>query len=613
MFSNQRRLESISFGVVLVVTAAVTYTLVNAGREQNMVILDQKSRTAIASNNVSNEYLLEDKQQRNSTPNLKDTITDTDVADENMTEFIKKRTTTPIMVTTIRMDKGLAEKIEITNMNGLNNTKEYNHTVSKIPTFEENEKDHNKTELIQKVTKTLTSARPRTAILLEKLKLRIIPQTKALIRNVTQNEAVKNKELRNTKSDESVFKLNPTPPMNSTDQNISTLTTCAPAVIYTGKIRKIELNQTYTNITNFEEDNNYKFCIGLSASLIGICLITITILCLCHFKRIKMIRRRAEEEKNENYQNFCISAAAEQMASVEAKLESISFGVVLVVTAVYHQVLINAGREQNMVILDQKSRTAIASNNVSNEYLLEDKQQRNSTPNLKDTITDTDVADENMTEFIKKRTTTPIMVTTIRMDKGLAEKIEITNMNGLNNTKEYNHTVSKIPTFEENEKDHNKTELIQKVTKTLTSARPRTAVTQNEAVKNKELRNTKSDESVFKLNPTPPMNSTDQNISTLTTCAPAVIYTGKIRKIEITYINTTSCESYHFHKLYIGLTIIFAGICLITISICCIWHFKPMKMIRKRLKKERTENYQNFCISAAAERMVSVEEKFSQH
>ncbi|KRZ20107.1 hypothetical protein T4B_277 [Trichinella pseudospiralis] len=315
-----------------------------------------------------------------------------------------------------------------------------------------------------------------------------------------------------------------------------------------------------------------------------------------------------------------------------------------------------------MVILDQKSRTAIASNNVSNEYLLEDKQQRNSTPNLKDTITDTDVADENMTEFIKKRTTTPIMVTTIRMDKGLAEKIEITNstskentdekLNGLNNTKEYNHTVSKIPTFEENEKDHNKTELIQKVTKTLTSARPRTAVTkaidltrkaeitnntsnestdqkfnaknnnkiygnkkvtQNEAVKNKELRNTKSDESVFKLNPTPPMNSTDQNISTLTTCAPAVIYTGKIRKIEITYINTTSCESYHFHKLYIGLTIIFAGICLITISICCIWHFKPMKMIRKRLKKERTENYQNFCISAAAERMVSVEEKFSQH
>ncbi|KRZ20108.1 hypothetical protein T4B_277 [Trichinella pseudospiralis] len=350
------------------------------------------------------------------------------------------------------------------------------------------------------------------------------------------------------------------------------------------------------------------------------------------------------------------------MFSNQRRLESISFGVVLVVTAVYHQVLINAGREQNMVILDQKSRTAIASNNVSNEYLLEDKQQRNSTPNLKDTITDTDVADENMTEFIKKRTTTPIMVTTIRMDKGLAEKIEITNstskentdekLNGLNNTKEYNHTVSKIPTFEENEKDHNKTELIQKVTKTLTSARPRTAVTkaidltrkaeitnntsnestdqkfnaknnnkiygnkkvtQNEAVKNKELRNTKSDESVFKLNPTPPMNSTDQNISTLTTCAPAVIYTGKIRKIEITYINTTSCESYHFHKLYIGLTIIFAGICLITISICCIWHFKPMKMIRKRLKKERTENYQNFCISAAAERMVSVEEKFSQH
>ncbi|KRZ20106.1 hypothetical protein T4B_277 [Trichinella pseudospiralis] len=334
------------------------------------------------------------------------------------------------------------------------------------------------------------------------------------------------------------------------------------------------------------------------------------------------------------------------MFSNQRRLESISFGVVLVVTAVYHQVLINAGREQNMVILDQKSRTAIASNNVSNEYLLEDKQQRNSTPNLKDTITDTDVADENMTEFIKKRTTTPIMVTTIRMDKGLAEKIEITNstskentdekLNGLNNTKEYNHTVSKIPTFEENEKDHNKTELIQKVTKTLTSARPRTAVTkaidltrkaeitnntsnestdqkfnaknnnkiygnkkvtQNEAVKNKELRNTKSDESVFKLNPTPPMNSTDQNISTLTTCAPAVIYTGKIRKIE----------------LYIGLTIIFAGICLITISICCIWHFKPMKMIRKRLKKERTENYQNFCISAAAERMVSVEEKFSQH
>ncbi|KRX88859.1 hypothetical protein T4E_7929 [Trichinella pseudospiralis] len=334
------------------------------------------------------------------------------------------------------------------------------------------------------------------------------------------------------------------------------------------------------------------------------------------------------------------------MFSNQRRLESIAFGVVLVVTAAVTYTLVNAVREQNMVILDQKSRTAIASNNVSNEYLLEDKQQRNSTPNLKDTITDTDVADENMTEFIKKRTTTPIMVTTIRMDKGLAEKIEITNstskentdekLNGLNNTKEYNHTVSKIPTFEENEKDHNKTELIQKVTKTLTSARPRTAVTkaidltrkaeitnntsnestdekfnaknnnkiygnkkvtQNEAVKNKELRNTKSDESVFKLNPTPPMNSTDQNISTLTTCAPAVIYTGKIRKIE----------------LYIGLTIIFAGICLITISICCIWHFKPMKMIRKRLKKERTENYQNFCISAAAERMVSVEEKFSQH
>ncbi|KRZ34018.1 hypothetical protein T4C_10308 [Trichinella pseudospiralis] len=374
MFSNQRRLESISFGVVLVVTAVYHQVLINAGREQNMVILDQKSRTAIASNNVSNEYLLEDKQQRNSTPNLKDTITDTDVADENMTEFIKKRTTTPIMVTTIRMDKGLAEKIEITNMNGLNNTKEYNHTVSKIPTFEENEKDHNKTELIQKVTKTLTSARPRTAV------------TKAI-------DLTRKAEITNNTSNE------------STDQKL----------------------------------------------------------------------------------------------------------------------------------------------------------------------------------------------------------------NGLNNTKEYNHTVSKIPTFEENEKDHNKTELIQKVTKTLTSARPRTAVTQNEAVKNKELRNTKSDESVFKLNPTPPMNSTDQNISTLTTCAPAVIYTGKIRKIEITYINTTSCESYHFHKLYIGLTIIFAGICLITISICCIWHFKPMKMIRKRLKKERTENYQNFCISAAAERMVSVEEKFSQH
>ncbi|KRZ03717.1 hypothetical protein T11_18106 [Trichinella zimbabwensis] len=41
-------------------------------------------------------------------------------------------------------------------------------------------------------------------------------------------------------------------------------------------------------------------------------------------------------------------------------------------------------------------------------------------------------------------------------------------------------------------------------------------------------------------------------------------------------------------------------------------HFIGGIMMGRRAEEEKVENYQNFCISAAAEQMVSVEEKFSQ-
>ncbi|KRZ71999.1 hypothetical protein T10_5669 [Trichinella papuae] len=89
-------------------------------------------------------------------------------------------------------------------------------------------------------------------------------------------------------------------------------------------------------------------------------------------------------------------------------------------------------------------------------------------------------------------------------------------------------------------------------------------------------------------------------------------------KLNQTYINITSCERNRFHKFCIGLIILLAVLWLITIIIFCVWRFKPMNMvrlyfpqsIRRRAEEEKIENNQNFCISAAAEQMVSVEESF---
>ncbi|KRZ72003.1 hypothetical protein T10_158 [Trichinella papuae] len=213
------------------------------------------------------------------------------------------------------------------NMHVVNNfTKNGNGLITNL-TVELNHGSQNNTELIENVTKTSTAVTKRIDFT-EKIEItnnnlnektdEKCKNNYCIINGKKNNKAYGNDKISetpsgNTESAGSGFKL------NSTDKNTSSII-CVLPVNHNGTIRYIELNQTYINITSCEEDNNNNiFCIAVSIGMIGICLMTIIIFCLCHFKPMKMMRKRAEEKKIENNQSFCISAAAEQMLSVEEK------------------------------------------------------------------------------------------------------------------------------------------------------------------------------------------------------------------------------------------------------------------------------------------------------
>ncbi|KRZ01129.1 hypothetical protein T11_10100, partial [Trichinella zimbabwensis] len=154
---SQKKFPSTYLCVLLIVAAvchqvAVTYATESTGTQEHMLIQDDQNKAATTINNTSNQYLLKNTTQNKNFQNVNDTVTETDVVEENITEFLKKGTTTPIIFTTIRMHKSVPRETDVVN----NVTKNGYKLLTNL-TVEINSQSENNTELFENVTKISTA------------------------------------------------------------------------------------------------------------------------------------------------------------------------------------------------------------------------------------------------------------------------------------------------------------------------------------------------------------------------------------------------------------------------------------------------------------------------
>ncbi|KRX38883.1 hypothetical protein T05_11379, partial [Trichinella murrelli] len=209
--------------------------------------------------------------------------------------------------------------------------------------------------------------------------------------------------------------------------------------------------------------------------------------------------------------------------------------------------------------------------------------QNNNKINVKETVFETSIEKENITEFVIKAPLTPITLTPQTMTPiptNFSEKVEPTNNRSKEHTDEILNMVNGSKTYG------------------------------NDNVSEK-LKAGKTNGSSVELIETPPPNFVTTSTSTPIICTQMVNYKGKNRGLNQTHGYTARCEEDHVEKFCIALSVIFAGMCLIAIIIFCVCFFQPMKMLRSIIERRRNgENHRNFCISTRAEQeMVSFGEK----
>ncbi|KRZ47808.1 hypothetical protein T02_4099 [Trichinella nativa] len=313
-----------NFIVFLITTAvcyqvAVTWAMDNTALGKNGVLYDKQNQTETMTKNISNQYLPKENDQNNNKINVKETVFETSIEKENITEFVIKAPLTPITLTPETMTPiptNFSEKVEPTNnrskehtdeiLNMVNAGKTNGSGVELIETLPPNSINHEEFYGNKTVSEISTAKKSDAQASVQKFN-QITPQMKMLMENVTNvvngsktygNDNVFEK-LKAGKTNGSGVEFIETPPPNFVTTSTSTPIICTQMVNYKGK--------------------NREFCIGMSITFIALTIIAILCLCVFHIQPMKMLRSIIERRRNgENHRNFCISTRAEQ--------EMVSFG-----------------------------------------------------------------------------------------------------------------------------------------------------------------------------------------------------------------------------------------------------------------------------------------------
>ncbi|KRX51275.1 hypothetical protein T09_12479 [Trichinella sp. T9] len=121
-----------NFILFLITTAvcyqvAVTWALDNTALGKNGVLYDKQNQTETMTKNISNQYLPKENDQNNNKINVKETVFETSIEKENITEFVIKAPLTPITLTPQTMTPiptNFSEKVEPTNNRSKEHTDE---------------------------------------------------------------------------------------------------------------------------------------------------------------------------------------------------------------------------------------------------------------------------------------------------------------------------------------------------------------------------------------------------------------------------------------------------------------------------------------------------------
>ncbi|KRZ47459.1 hypothetical protein T02_12508 [Trichinella nativa] len=99
----------------------------NTALGKNGVLYDKQNQTETMTKNISNQYLPKENDQNNNKINVKETVFETSIEKENITEFVIKAPLTPITLTPETMTPiptNFSEKVEPTNNRSKEHTDE---------------------------------------------------------------------------------------------------------------------------------------------------------------------------------------------------------------------------------------------------------------------------------------------------------------------------------------------------------------------------------------------------------------------------------------------------------------------------------------------------------
>ncbi|KRX32345.1 hypothetical protein T05_12612, partial [Trichinella murrelli] len=110
----------------------------NTALGKNGVLYDKQNQTETMTKNISNQYLPKENDQNNNKINVKETVFETSIEKENITEFVIKAPLTPITLTPQTMTPiptNFSEKVEPTNNRSKEHTDEILNMVNGSKTY----------------------------------------------------------------------------------------------------------------------------------------------------------------------------------------------------------------------------------------------------------------------------------------------------------------------------------------------------------------------------------------------------------------------------------------------------------------------------------------------
>ncbi|KRZ47715.1 hypothetical protein T02_2465, partial [Trichinella nativa] len=333
---------------------------------------------------------------------------------------------------------------------------------------------------------------------------------------------------------------------------------------------------------------------------------------------------------------FTVNSGSKMTGPFTNKMFPHNFIVFLITTAVCYQVAVtwamdNTALGKNGVLYDKQNQTETMTKNISNQYLPKENDQNNNKINVKETVFETSIEKENITEFVIKAPLTPITLTPETMTPiptNFSEKVEPTNnrskehtdeiLNMVNGSKIYgidnvseklkagktngsgvelietlppnsinheefygNKTVSEISTAKKSDAQ----ESVQKFNQTTSNTSDENADGKSNVVngsKTYEKDNiteigtgTEPNGSGVELIETSPSNYINMNTSTPIPCAPTVCCTDK--GLNESFHNSTVCEGYLRERVFLAVSVTLLGIGFIGIIILYIRRFQPIK------------------------------------